>query len=248
MKHYDLIAQNFEENWFFDKNYIPTFIKEICEALEFQKLNYECNILDLGCGTGHYLQEVIKSQNNIKFKIPITGVDLSQKMIDIFNSKKEFQGHCKSADIFISSKRETYDRIISKEVIHHIKDISNFAKNINNALTKDGKALIITRPKKTTIPFSKSCHELFSKSQPDFSHIKKELQKSMVSFVTKEISIPVKIKKEHFYQMIRNRFMSCFNELTDKKIDESINELNHFFSNDDVIEFNDCFHFILISK
>jgi ubiquinone/menaquinone biosynthesis C-methylase UbiE len=101
--------------------------------------NNSRNLLDLGCGTGLELVEIYKRFPEIK----VTGIDLTQKMLDKINEKF----HNKSiklinADYFeYAFGKNLYDIIISYETLHHYghEEKTKLYKKIHNALIQEGQ-------------------------------------------------------------------------------------------------------------
>ena len=97
------------------------------------------NLLDLGCGTGLELIDIFK-----KFpEINVTGIDLSQKMLD--KLKKKFSN--KKINLIKENYLEydfgmnIYDIVISYETLHHLqhKEKIKLYKKVFNALTQYGQ-------------------------------------------------------------------------------------------------------------
>lgn len=75
------------------------------------------NLLDLGCGTGLEIDEIFKTHQNIK----VTGVDLTQAMLDRLREKH----HDKDITLVNASYfdydfgLEKYDAVVSFQTMHH---------------------------------------------------------------------------------------------------------------------------------
>jgi len=78
-QHYQSIAENFEDNWFFSQNYTDQMVHFLVKALTIQK---DHHFLDLGCGTGHFAKRII--QESSSEPSIVTGVDFSENMIRQF--------------------------------------------------------------------------------------------------------------------------------------------------------------------
>jgi 2-polyprenyl-3-methyl-5-hydroxy-6-metoxy-1,4-benzoquinol methylase len=91
-------------------------------------------ILDFGCGTGL-----------LSFKIAplvrsVTGVDLSEKMLEQLEAKNTSSLHvtpiCR--DIVKESLEKTYHGIVSSMAIHHVEDLETLFKTFRACLKRDG--------------------------------------------------------------------------------------------------------------
>lgn len=96
---------------------------------EIKKLNIEFkgHILDLGCGTGLAAQQ-FKTESN-----QFTGVDISQKMLEVARSKNLYHQLIKD-DInnFLASNKIKYDFIIALDVFDYIDNIQLVFNKLNN--------------------------------------------------------------------------------------------------------------------
>ena len=73
-------ADKYDKLWVQKDSLKPTR-EYIIKTLSKYKNMEELKVLDLGCGTGELIFELKKEFNNIK----ITGIDFSEKMIEISN-------------------------------------------------------------------------------------------------------------------------------------------------------------------
>ncbi len=96
-------------------------------------------VLDVGCGDG-FLGSRVKKKGGYVY-----GIDISKKAILI--AKKQLT-EAKVVDLNeerLPFRNKYFDLVISTEVIEHLFDPSNFLKEINRVLKKNGE-LIITTP------------------------------------------------------------------------------------------------------
>lgn len=118
----------------------PVGINNLYRSLQISQLNSKLesidklNILDIGCGTGNYIN-LLKSKVN-----KCTGVDINKKMI--YKSRKKFY---KDTNVEIREgsilnlqqlNNESFDSIIISQVLHHIN-----SKNINKAFSEVNRVL-----------------------------------------------------------------------------------------------------------
>ena len=74
-------------------------------------------LLDLGCGTGLELDEILQKRP----KLEVTGIDLSEDMLGRLSAKHP-QVHTIRADYFrYDFGKEAYDMAVSFESLHHFK-------------------------------------------------------------------------------------------------------------------------------
>lgn len=99
-------------------------------------------ILDIGCGTGHFLNFLMtKGYTNY------VGIDISQSQIDY--CKKYISPRCRTADVFeyLRNKKNVYSIISANDVLEHIpkKKVITFLEMIYSAL-KPEAALFLKLP------------------------------------------------------------------------------------------------------
>lgn len=102
--------------------------------------NYK-NILDIGCGSGRFLDFFLKQTNTI---INYTGIDNSKNMI--MEAKKQFPNHnfmvSEMESINTSQFKKSFDAIIFLASFHHLNTLEKriqTLKNIHSILSENGK-------------------------------------------------------------------------------------------------------------
>lgn len=247
MKHYQEIAEDFEDKWFFDKDYFGNLCQIIYKHLDFNDGN---SFLDLGCGTGNFDQALLNlaKSKSTELKLPFYGVDLSKEMLEKYNSRGEnFKGTQSCISEYIASGHFKFNKILLKEVIHHINNREVFFKELGESLEEGGHALVLTRPKKLNFPFFKKALDDFADSQPSVDVFIEELGKAGANYKILQESINVSMTKDHLFKMISGKFMSFFQSYTDECIQEGLKELKESLK-EDTLYFQDTFHIIKIYK
>lgn len=164
---------------------------EILKSINIKKMN---RIVDFSCGTGDLLENLIPY---LKDDQSIFGTDVSQSSIDIVNGRFEKYSAFKGADVvskYLTSWRdESFDLIISTEVVEHLDDTDlSTILNDFSRLLKEGGYLVITTPNNEDLDASKiicpDCGCIFHKWQHQRTwttvSLKEEIEK--YSFVTKK--------------------------------------------------------------
>ncbi len=123
---------------------------------ETLKIPFE-NLLDVGCGEGRIISDLVKRKPNADYH----GIDVSDRAIKFaqaFNTKGEFYTH----DITKENLNKEFDVIVSCEVIEHIEPakVPDYIKNIAVSL-KSGGHLIITTPT-TNVPVNTKHYQHFT--------------------------------------------------------------------------------------
>ncbi len=209
------------------------YIKKFCAFIETKKkLKKDTKILDIGCGRANIISKLEKKHN---FKFKPTGIDVL-KHRDV---KRNIR-FVKTGALKYLKRAEKFDLIIVKQAIHLIskKDQFLLLKLCKNSLSKKGKLLIFSlKTNNNQIPvfklFKQKLIVSLKKDKRIFKNIKKILKKTKVS----NFNFKVNIKKNYYIKMIKKRFISCLLNMTQREINDGVDEINRTYKNQ--IKFTD---------
>jgi len=121
---------------------IPLLFRRIQKKIVKITGDYENkNILDVGCGTGNLIMMMHDRNKNNKF----TGVDISEKMIDIARDKTR---GCENIEFIVGKtgslpfRRNSFDYVTSSVSFHHWPEHEEALKEIYEMIKPSGKLLI----------------------------------------------------------------------------------------------------------
>lgn len=108
------------------------------------------NILDVGCGTGHYMQEILKRNHRV------VGTDIAfgmltkaRQKLNIYNNKSSLI----NANIEnLPFENESFDAILCIGVIEYLPDLQNALKELNRLVKNEG-IVIISAPNLYSLKF-----------------------------------------------------------------------------------------------
>jgi len=137
------MTENFTEYSKKHIHFIDTSIPEMLESL-LKELNERYSLIDLGCGDGRILY-ALHSKELLKNASRIVGVDISEERI---RRLKEF---CSFAEGIVSDvcdlsqiPNNSFDVVMSSQVIEHVPDDSKMLKEVYRILKQDGYFYIST--------------------------------------------------------------------------------------------------------
>lgn len=101
----------------------------------------DLHILDLGCGSGWYAEQLTKAGGIV------TAIDISARMVELTTQRLQGKGQVIRADLekpldFLASN--SFDLIIAPLVIHYIKDLRTFMKEMARLLKPKGLLVFST--------------------------------------------------------------------------------------------------------
>ena len=226
------------KTWLSSKSYISQFNKFLKRK---SNLNKNSKILDIGCGRANIISAL---QQKYKFRNKPTGIDIvANKDVkrNIVFKKIEALKYLK--------KQKKYDLILIKQTIHFftktkLNNLLNFAKK---NLNPKGRILIFSlKTKNNKIPCFKKMRKNLEKNlkrdEVLFGIIKKNLKKiSSANF-----NFKVDISKKKYLRMIKERYISCLLNMSDKEIQFGISEIKSKYKNQ--IKFTDTLKCISYRK
>ncbi len=240
-EHYQKLATQYDDFWGTSSDFIEFLSKKIIEHLQ---LKPQDSLVDLGCGTGIY-SKAIRAQINLENKIIC--VDPSDKMLEKITENNYYQTVVKDAVEFANEPGK-YNKILIKEMIHHIDDKEQLLQGLFNRLNEQGILLIILLPPTIQYPLFQQALSVYESVQPHYNYLVNLCEnigfKTTVNFVEYDVSIP----KEKYFNMVKNRYMSLLSRFNDEEINQGLTEMTEKYTNLSNLEFCDRFVFLLARK
>jgi len=108
-------------------------------------------ICDLGCGTGELIPFILKKNGNY------TGIDFSEKMLDVIKSKYQKEIHNKKVDLLLTDfknmdETHKYDILIGLGFIEYFDEPKEIVKKLYNIISNEGR-LILSFPNVNSLDF-----------------------------------------------------------------------------------------------
>ncbi len=157
-----------------DYNKIPSF-RKIKSLLNIQKGE---KLLDAGCGDGHLLNYFCKNSGGIGY-----GIDSSEVAIKLAKKKYTKLKFSKQDLKKLKFEDNYFDKIVSYNVIEHIKEQDDVMEELKRVLKKDGILVI------GTVIRNSLCWKLYQLLITEHTHIKEFSVKEFKDFVGKHFSI-----------------------------------------------------------
>ena len=223
------------KTWLSSQKYIKSFNRFILKQV---KLNRNSRILDIGCGRGKILANL---SNRLRLLNKPIGLDIENHK----DKSKKIIFKKIDALSYVSKTKITFDLILIKQTIHLLKkkQAIKLLSICKNKLSPNGKIVILSLdPNKNEIPtfqlMNKKLNISLKKDEKLFNLILKNQNK----IVIKKFVFHVQILKTKYLQMIKNRYISTLLNLSNKQINNGINEIQKNYGK--VLKFKDrliCF-------
>ena len=205
------------KTWLSSKSYISQFNKFLKRKII---LNKNSKILDIGCGRANIISAL---QKKYKFRNKPIGIDIVANK----DVKKNIVFK-KIGALKYLKKQEKYDLILIKQTIHffsktNLNHLLNLAqKNLN----PKGKILIFSlKTKNNKIPCFKKMRKNLEKSLKRDEALFKIIKKNFKAISYTNFNFKVNISKQKYLKMLRERYISCLLNMSDKDIKLGISEI-----------------------
>ena len=226
------------KTWLSSKSYISQFNKFLKRK---SNLNKNSKILDIGCGRANIISAL---QQKYKFRNKPIGIDIvSNKGV-----KKNIIFKRVEALKYLN-KQEKYDLILIKQTIHffsktNLNHLLNLAKK---RLNTKGKILIFSlKTKNNKIPCFKKMRKNLEKSLKRDEVLFKIIKKNLKKITYTNFNFKVSISKQKYVRMIKERYISCLLNMSNKEIKFGISEIKSKYKNQ--IKFTDTLKCISYRK
>lgn len=237
--HFDAIADVFNRIWYFSEDYKRFVTGHIHRDLALNPLD---TLVDIGGGTGTFTRRLMDESGVAKAYC----VEPSAPMCDEAAKLKNITALCMDAHAFMSTGTP-FSKLLLKEVIHHIDERERFWQAVYAQLPRSGKLLIITRPREIEFPLFTSAKAAFARNQPPYELFVSQLKKCGFDVDTAIRSHTFNLPKEHWYEMLRHRFMSDLGIFSDDEIEKGIVEIEQRYR-EESIDIIDRLVFITATK
>ena len=226
------------KTWLSSKSYISQFNRFLEGKIN---LNKNSKILDIGCGRANIISAL---QKKYKFRNKPIGIDIVANK----DVKKNIIFKKISALKYLK-KQEKYDLILVKQTIHFFSksNLNRFLSLSKKSLNNKGKILIFSlKTNNNKIPCFKKMRKNLEKSLKRDEVLFKVIKKNLKQINYSNFNFKVNISKQKYIRMIRERYISCLLNMSNKEIKFGISEIKLKYKNQ--IKFTDTLKCISYRK
>ena len=227
------------KTWLSSKRYIQSFNNFLLKQV---KLNRNSKILDIGCGRGKILGSL---SSRLKLKSKPIGIDIER------HKDRDRRIHFKKVNAidFIKKNKKKFDLIMIKQTIHLLKykEIKKLIYACKMQLNQNGKILILSlETSNNEIPTFLLMKKKLKKSLDRDKKIIKYISKLYPKNKNKRFSFKVKISRDKYIEMIKNRYISTLLGFSLHDIFKGINQINLKYKK--ILSFNDKLICLILDK
>jgi len=227
------------KTWLSSAKYISSF-KNFLKSKT--KITKQSKILDIGCGRANIISYLHKQY---KFNDKPVGIDIVKNK----NIRRNITFKKIDAIKYLKKKDILFNLILIKQTIHFFskKQINYLLNLAKNKLDKNGQIFIFSlKTKKNEIPCFQIMESKLSKSLQRDEDLIKLIKNNFKNFRTHNFNFKVNLPKSKYIRMIKNRYISCLLNISDKEIKKGINEIKSNYKNQ--IKFTDTLNCINYKK
>ena len=207
------------KTWLSSQRYILSFNRFILKQI---KLDRNSRVLDIGCGRGKIISNL---SNKLKLHNKPIGIDIEKHK----DKSKKIIFKKTDALSFVSKTKINFDLILIKQTIHLVKknQINKLLLICKNKLNTNGKIIILSLdPHKNEIPAFDLMKKKLKQSLKRDKSLFQLIKRFNNNLTVKKFIFNVKISKNKYLQMIKNRYISTLLNFTEKQIQNGLNEID----------------------
>ena len=227
------------KTWLSSEQYISSFNNFLKLKIRFNK---NAQILDVGCGRANIISTL---QKMYKFNNKAIGVDIVKNK----DVKKNIIFKEIDAVNFLKKTDVLFDLILIKQTIHFFskKQIRYLLNLSKKKLNKNGQIFIFSlKTKKNEIPCFKIMKSKLLKSLQRDEYLIGLIKDNLRNYKTHNFNFRVNLSKSKYIRMIKNRYISCLLNISDKEMIKGTSEIKSNYKNQ--IKFTDTLNCLRYKK
>ena len=206
------------KTWLSSSKYTLSIINFLEKRIKFNK---EIKILDIGCGRGKIISTLSK-------KYQMNSLPLGIDIVSHKDIEKKIRFIRINALKYLSKTKEKFDLILFKQSIHFFKfrEIKEILSLSKKKLNSKGKIIILAlHPKQNHWPLFKNFKiKLMLSLKKDKKNLNL-IKSNLIQYKINYFKFRVKITKDLYFQMIKNKFTSCLLDMSSRELKVGIEEI-----------------------
>jgi ubiquinone/menaquinone biosynthesis C-methylase UbiE len=240
-KHYRRLADNYDQFLY----YSPAFVRALTtRMIEHLKLETTDILADVGCGTGMYSIDILKQ---VPLENPVIGVDPYREMLAQIPPESPIVRVAEDA-VAYSRRPGPYNKVLVKETIHHVADVSEFFANMYRNLPAGGILLLVHVPPEVKYPLFEAALARCLSWHADPDMLVEQLTSAGFEVERDSVSYQHALPKEHYFNMVRNCYMSALTSFSEEELAAGLEEMEEKYRKQSELKFVDHFDYLAATK
>lgn len=240
-EHYRNLADDYDEFLYYSSDFVRTLTVKMIEKLE---LGEDDRLADIGCGTGIYSLDILEQ---VDLKHPILGVDPYPEMLAAIPDGANMEPITETALDF-SRQDRSYDKVLIKEGIHHVRRRPEFFANVYANLSDGGRMLLVHVPPDVDYPLFDAALERCLRWHADPDELETQLEDTGFAVGRDAVDIQHEIPTAHYLRMVENCYMSVLTSFEKEELEAGLGEMRDRYGHQDMLRFVDHFDYLTAVK
>jgi SAM-dependent methyltransferase len=192
----------------------------LSKIIEYGRINTNCAVLDIGCGTGRFPLAISTMKNSMVYALEPSLEMLKQAVAkDEARDIHWIQGDGQK----LPFQNSSFDCVYMTLVIHHIEDKEMILREIHRTLKKDGNCVILTnshsRIKKHVLRYFPGVLSIDLRRFPSIPSLKRIIKTVGFTEVHHHILLHDRgyISTDEYLERVRNKYISTLTLLSEDK-------------------------------
>lgn len=236
-EHYQTLAEEYDEFLHYSPDFVRTLTAKMVEKLELQEDDL---LVDIGCGTGMYPLDILEQ---VPLEQPVLGVDPYAEMLEQIPDGAHIRPIVEEGLAF-TRRDETWDKVLIKETVHHIKDREELFRNLYQRLRPGGIVLLVHVPPDVDYPLFDAALERALTWHADPDELVRLLGEAGFAVDREELVYEHTIPKDHYFRMVETGYMSVLTSFEEDELQAGLQEMRERYADIDVLRFPDRFDYV----
>lgn len=240
-RHYTSLSKTYDDYLYYSADFVRCLSRKMVELL---RLREDDAFVDLGGGTGMYTRDILEQ---VRLRRPALVVDPFEEMLAVAGRHPRVR--CVTADALSFSERPgTYDKILMKEVVHHVDDKDRLFRNLFERLSPGGILLLVHVPLDIDYPLFAEALRRAAHWHTKPEDLVARLGRAGFSVTRDAVDYRHAIPKAKYFEMVRGRYMSLLSSFDDDEIETGLEEMAETYADEEVLRFTDHFDYLAAEK
>lgn len=240
-KHYRRLGDSYNNFLYYSPEFVRTLTSKMKDKL---RLAEDDLLVDLGCGTGMYAIDLMEQ---VPLAQRVIGVDPFEDMLRQIPEGASIEPVCEDA-LAWSAKPGSYDKILIKETVHHIPQRRELFANLYERLNDGGVLLLVHVPPWIRYPLFQAALERCKTWHANPDEMEVELAETGFSVEREGLDFRHQIPKEHYFEMVRNCYMSVLTSFSEEELAVGLREMEEANADKEMLDFVDHFDYLTAVK